>query len=122
VEVILSYGLGLESSALLVRWCLEPETCPCDLKDLTVITSMVGSEYRDTGILVETHILPLLRKHGIRFVQVARAGHLEADGIVILSDTRSPEHLYLNGAYTLADELGAAAAADKDIIKRPKTP
>jgi hypothetical protein len=108
MEVILCYGLGVESTAILIRWCLEADTRPCDLKQLTVISAMVGNEYKDTGTLVDTHILPMMRQYGIRYVQVARKGHLEADGIEVLSDTRVPQHLYLDGAYKLSDELRAA--------------
>ncbi len=39
---ILSFGIGVLSSALLVRWLRSPETRPCSLEDLLVITSMVG--------------------------------------------------------------------------------
>lgn len=106
--VVLSYGMGVESTAILLRWIMEPETCPCDLSQLIVITSQVGDEWPDTGTDVETHILPLLRKHGIRFVQVARAGHNQEDGIVVLDDSRSPQKVYLDGAYKLSDELKAA--------------
>jgi hypothetical protein len=41
-------------------------------------------------------------------VQVARAGHFEADGITVLSDTREPERLFIEGDYKLSDELRAA--------------
>ncbi len=73
-----------------------------------MITSQTGDEYRDTQRDVEAKILPLLRRHRIRFVQVARGGHLESDGIVILSDTREPERLFIDGAYKLSDELRSA--------------
>lgn len=73
-RVILSYGMGVDSTAILLRWMAEPETCPCDLKDLVVITSMVGDEFESTRRLLVKHILPRLRKHGIRFIQVARGG------------------------------------------------
>lgn len=49
LPTILSYGMGVESSAILVRWILSPETRPCPLEDLIVITSQVGDEYKDTG-------------------------------------------------------------------------
>ena len=49
-----------------------------------------------------------MRRHRVRYVQVARAGHLEADGIKVLSDTRQPFEIHLQGAYTLQEELSAA--------------
>ena len=59
-------------------------------------------------MLVERHILPRMRAHHIRYVQVARAGHLEADGIIVLDDTREPRNVYLDGSYKLSQELRAA--------------
>jgi hypothetical protein len=59
-------------------------------------------------MLVERHVLPRMRVHHVRYVQVARAGHLEADGIIILSDTREPREVHLDGAYKLSQELRAA--------------
>ena len=104
---ILSYGMGVESSAILARWILEPETCPCELLDLIVVTAQTGDEFPDTGVLVETYLLPLLRQHHIRFVQLARHGHLEADGITVLDDSRQPTRVHLEGDYKLSDELRA---------------
>lgn len=104
-SVILSYGMGVESTAILLRWVSEPHTRPCSLEDLIVVTAQVGDEYRDTGRDVTNHILPLMRSHGIRYVQVARRGHLEADGITVLDDSRQPERVFLDGDYKLSDEL-----------------
>jgi len=97
--------MGVESTAILVRWINEPSTRPCALDQLIVVTAMTGDEYEDTRTLVETYVFPLLRQHGIQYVQLARAGHLEQDGIIILDDTRTPQKLHLEGAYKLSDEL-----------------
>lgn len=106
--VILSYGMGVESTAILLKWLLEPDSCPCALDKLIVITSMVGEEWPDTGLDVEKYILPLLRERGIRFVQVARRGHLQKDGITVLDDSRFPQRCYLEGDYRLSQEqIGA---------------
>jgi len=102
---LLSYGMGVESSAVLARWCLEPDVRPCPLDELIVVTAQTGDEYADTGRDVEAYILPLMRAHSIRFVQVARAGHHEADGIIVLDDTKRPTRVHLGGAYKLSDEL-----------------
>ena len=107
VATILSYGMGVESSAILLRWIMSPATRPCPLEDLIVITSQVGDEYTDTGRDVNTHILPLMRALGIRYVQVARHGHFEADGITVLDDSRTPARVFLEGDYKLSDELKA---------------
>ena len=103
--VVLSYGLGVESTCILVRWLSEPSTCPCPADQLIAITSATGDEHRDTGRDVETYVLPLIRKHQVRYVQVARGGHFEADGIKILDDSRNPQKVYLEGAYKLSEEL-----------------
>lgn len=42
---------------------------------------------------------------GVRYLQVARRGPRQADGVDILSDTRAPDRLHLVGAWTLADEM-----------------
>ena len=102
---ILSYGMGVESTAILLRWCFEEATRPCSLDGLVVITAQVGDEYKDTGRDVETYVLPMMRRHRIRFVQVARHGHREADGISILDDSRQPIQVFLDGDYKLSDEL-----------------
>ena len=108
MRTILSWGMGVESTAILVRWLLEPTARPCALDELLVLTAQTGDEYEDTRTLCERYVLPLLRQYGVRFVQVARCGHLEKDGIVILGDSRQPEHLHTEGAYKLSDELRAA--------------
>jgi hypothetical protein len=102
---VLSYGMGVESTAILLRWCLEEDTRPCPLDRIVVITAQVGDEYEDTGRDVQTYMLPMMRCHGIRFVQVARHGHREADGITVLDDSREPTKMFLAGDYRLSDEL-----------------
>ncbi|HKF81928.1 MAG TPA: hypothetical protein VKB23_03065 [Solirubrobacterales bacterium] len=108
MRIVLSYGLGVDSTALLLRWLEEPRSRNFDLADLLVVTAMTGDEWPRTGVLVERHVLSRLREAGIRFAQVARAGPSTRDGIVVLSDTASPERLHLAGAYKLSDELIAA--------------
>jgi hypothetical protein len=109
MKTILSYGMGIESSALLAVWCQPDARLDFDLaEDLIVLTSQTGDEPIDVKIQVEKHILPRLRAHGIRYVQVARAGHHESDGIVVLDDTREPYTVHLDGAYKLSDELRTA--------------
>ena len=108
MNVVLSYGLGVDSTALLLRWLEEPASRDFDLNDLLVVTSMTGDEWPRTGVLVEEHILPRLREAGLRFAQVARAGAKQAEGIVVLEDTDEPQRLHLAGAYKLSDELVAA--------------
>lgn len=108
MHTILSYGMGVESTAILVRWLEEPSVRPCSLDELIIITAQTGDEYEDTRQHIETHVLPLLRRDNVRYVQVARRGHSQSDGIAVLSDTRQPERLFLEGEYKLSDELRAA--------------
>lgn len=57
MHTILSWGMGVESTAVLVRWLLEPETRSCTLDELLVLTAQTGDEYEDTGVLCERYIL-----------------------------------------------------------------
>jgi hypothetical protein len=108
MQTILSYGMGVESTAILVRWLEDASVRPCRLDELIVITSHTGDEYADTYRDVETYVLPLLRKHRVRYVQVARAGSSQTNGIVVLSDSRETSRLFWDGAYKLSDELRKA--------------
>lgn len=102
-KVVLSYGMGVDSTAILLRWLTEPATRPCDLADLVVLTAQVGDELRSTAALVEEHIFPRLRAAGVRTVQVARAN--EQGDLVVLDDTREPTEVKVAGAYKLSDEM-----------------
>lgn len=104
-RIYLSWGMGVESNAILTRWLTDPTSRDFPLEHLTVITAQTGDEHVDTRTYCETYILPLLRNHRIRLVQVARAGRYEEDGIEVLDDSIHPETLYIDGAYKLSDEL-----------------
>lgn len=106
--VVLSYGMGVESTAVALRWLEEPASRDFPLDDLVVVTAMTGNEWPDTRRVVEQHVLPAFRDHGIRYVQLARGGPLERDGVDVLSDSRRTERLVMAGAWTLADELERA--------------
>jgi len=108
-RVILSYGMGVDSTALLLRWLEDPTSRDFELEDLIVITAQVGDEFDSTADLCREHILPRLREAGVRFVQVARSGLLEAEGIDVLEDSREPAGIHIDGVYKLSDELRAAA-------------
>jgi hypothetical protein len=107
-RVVISYGLGVDSSAVLLRWLLEPATRPAPPEEWLVITAITGNEWPSTVALVTEHMLPLLASHGVRFVQVAKAGPLYEDGIVVLDDSRSPRFLHQRGPWALSDEMLAA--------------
>lgn len=108
-------GMGVESEAVFERWVNEPESryfklgkfkVKFDWPQVTMVSSQVGGEDPLTKYLMEQYKLPRYRDLNIRYVQVARAGPLLADGFVVLSDTRSPDTLYTEGGpFTLRDEL-----------------
>lgn len=110
--VILCWGLGVDSTAILVRWLLEPATRPAaldgDLSRLAVLTAMTGDEHTETGFLVKQHVLPLLREHGVRYIQVCRRTRLISEGYAVLDDSTAPTTLHLDGIYRLSDELQSA--------------
>ena len=110
-SVVLSYGLGVDSTAILLRWLTDPTSRSFDLADLVVVTAMTGDEWEQTGLDVAEHILPLMRQHGVRFVQCARERRLvttAGDGVAVLDDSTSPTVLHLGGAYRLSDEMREA--------------
>ncbi len=105
--VIQSHGMGVESQAILERWVAEPESRPFVTWDqLIVVTAQVGEEHKkDTIRDCEARMLPLLRQHNVRFVEVARRGFHEEDGIVVLQDTREPTKLHPDGVFSLSQYL-----------------
>jgi len=109
--VVVSYGMGVDSTALLLHWLDDGfadlgggQTAP--LSDVVVITAMTGDEWPDTSLLVEMHVLPRMAAAGVRYVQVARRGATQADGIAVLDDSRLPIRLFAaGGGWALSDEL-----------------
>jgi hypothetical protein len=103
--VFFSYGMGVDSTAILLRWLFEPESRDFDLRDLVILSAMTGDEWPQTGQMVTDLVLPLIRAHRIHFIQVARAGPKQADGVRILDDSRAPRRLFIEGAYALSQEM-----------------
>jgi hypothetical protein len=108
MRVVLSYGMGVDSSVIMHKWLTDPTKRDFDLSDLTVLTAMTGDEFTDTERLVKTHMIPLMKEKGVRFVQVAKGGPTTEHGIALLDDSDSPEDLHIKGKYKLSDELKAA--------------
>ncbi len=107
-SVIFSFGMGVDSGALSLRWLDEPSSRDFDLADLVMITAQVGDEFDSTRQLVEDHVLPRLRRAGVRFIQCARSQRkttAAGDGVVILDDSTAPQQLYFDGSYTLSQEM-----------------
>lgn len=121
-RTVLSYGLGVDSTAILLRWLTDPTSRDFDLADLIVITAHVGDEFASTLELVERHVLPLLREHGIRFVQVGRSGKT---GLKVLDDSRAPARLFADDSFKVSDEYRAGGtipqtAGDRKCSMRAK--
>ncbi|MFD6094778.1 hypothetical protein ACFVWN_00915 [Nocardiopsis flavescens] len=104
-RALFSLGMGVDSSALATAWLLGILPPPCDLQDLVVLIAQTGDEWPRTRQLMEEQLFPMLAARGVRTVQVARAGPREADGVVVLDDTRTPSTCHTEGAYTLGDEM-----------------
>jgi hypothetical protein len=118
MHVILNYGMGVDSTAILTRWLRDPQSHDFTWADLIVLTAQTGDEFADVRAPVETFVLPQLRARRIRYVQVARAGPRVADGIAVLDDSRAPRRLCLEGAYTLGQELLAAGTVPQVASRR----
>lgn len=104
-RVVLGFGLGCDSSSILARWLSDPTSRDFALDELAVVTGMTGQEWPATRSLVEENLLPRMASAGVRYIQVARRGPRQADGVDILADTRAPDRLHLVGAWTLANEM-----------------
>jgi len=109
MRVILSYGMGVDSTAILLRWLHEPRCRGFALRDLTVITAMTGNEFASTSRQVRRYIIRRLREAGVRFVQVARGGLSETAGATVLDDSTAPRKLHFDGHYPLIAEWRQAA-------------
>lgn len=110
--VVLSFGLGLDSTSLLIRWLTDPASRDFALEDLVLVTAMTGHESAATVDAMNRLVLPRLRHHGIRYIQTARSQRRTSragDGIVVLDDSRHPQQLHAAGQYTLGDEMLSAA-------------
>lgn len=108
-KIIFSYGGGLDSTGILLRWLTDPASRDFPLSALTVLFSQVGDEYPDTYHAIERHVLPALRSQRVRLVQVARPALSTGRGnrYVVLDDSPAPGRLVRAGPVRLSDELGA---------------
>jgi hypothetical protein len=93
-----------------MRWLTEPASRDFDLQDLVVITAHTGDEFDQTLRDVEEVVLPLLRRYGIRFIQVGRTQRkttANGEGVAVLDDSTAPDRLHVDG-YKLSDEMLSA--------------
>lgn len=66
--VVMSYGMGVDSTAILLRWLTDQSSRDFDLRDLVVISADTGGEFEQTITDVEEVVLPALRAAGVRFI------------------------------------------------------
>lgn len=116
LPIAFSFGMGKDSACLLARWLTEPHTRDFPISALTVVTAMTGDEPDATRRLMEQHLLPIMRRTGTRFVQIARAG--QSGGYVVLDDSRSPRKMIMRGPWRLSDELSASGTVPQVAAKR----
>jgi hypothetical protein len=105
LDTVINWGLGADSTAYLARMLTAPAAHGIDLDRTAVLYMATGSEWPETRLLVEEFMLPLLREHGVRLVQLARNGHRKEDGFTVLDDSHRPERLLVRGPWTLWDDL-----------------
>ncbi|HLL32382.1 MAG TPA: hypothetical protein VK545_00505 [Streptomyces sp.] len=107
VDLVINWGLGVDSSAMIARILEDPDAHGVDLERTAVVHMAVGSEWPDTLADAERFMLPLLRERRVRLVQLARAGQADGAGIEVLDDSRTPRRLVERGSWALWDELEA---------------
>jgi hypothetical protein len=100
--------MGVDSVSLLSRWLHEPDTRGFDFDQLIIVTAMTGDEHADTADAMTRHILPALRTHRLRYVQLSRAGQSSRAGITVLDDSRIPTAMHMRGPWALSDELASS--------------
>ena len=75
-----------------------------------MLTAHTGDEFDQTLRDVEEVVLPELRRHGVRFIQVGRTQRkttASGEGVAVLDDSTAPQRLYVDG-YKLSDEMLSA--------------
>jgi hypothetical protein len=107
VDLILNWGLGVDSTACFLRMLEDPVHHGLDLRRTAVIHMVTGDEWPDTVSDAERFVLPVLREHGVRLVQLARSGRPKAAGIDVVDDSRHPTHIVRRGRWALWDEMEA---------------
>jgi hypothetical protein len=114
---ILNFGMGVESTAILLRWIFEPASRPFGSWDeLIILTAQTGDEMPETKDLVEQYLLPLINRLGLRWVQVAKASKSKRDGYTVLGDAGE---CHIEGRYKLSANLMDSGTAIR--LGRPHT-
>lgn len=103
-----THGMGVDSVAWLTAVLKGHAPTPPGFdpaRDFFAVSAVTGREYKATQEAMDRYHLPLLREHGVRYVQIARAGWSETDGVQVLSDTRrgDPYEMVMRGPVGLDD-------------------
>ncbi|MGW5353364.1 hypothetical protein ACWERV_22995 [Streptomyces sp. NPDC004031] len=109
-QTVLNWGLGADSTDVLLRFLADPvrHGLEPDLSDLVIVHAVTSGEWPDTVEYANRLVLPRIRAAKVRLVQIARGGPRDADGVLVLSDTRAPRRVIAEGPWRLADELSTA--------------
>lgn len=86
--------------------------------------AQTGDEFTDTRDFHRRIVLPDMRRHRVRFLQVART-RTGRESSRVLEDSRAPSDLYIDGDYRLSDEMHEAGtlpttAGDRVCSQRSK--
>ncbi|MGV9934098.1 hypothetical protein ACWDY4_26535 [Streptomyces olivaceoviridis] len=102
VPLVINWGLGVDSTAFLVKMLEDPAAHGVNLAHTMVIHQITGSEWPKTYAHAEEYVLPLLRENRVRLVQVARASR--ALEIAVMDDSREPERIVRRGPWSLEED------------------
>ncbi|MEU0031777.1 hypothetical protein [Streptomyces sp. NPDC006335] len=105
IDLVINWGLGVDSTAYMVKMLEDPAAHGVDLARTLVMHQLTGDEWPATRAHAEKFVLPLLREHRVRLVQVARASR--ALEIAVMDDSRQPERIIERGPWALWDEYEA---------------
>ncbi len=106
---VLNLGGGVDSVAILLRLIVDGlEAHGLNPAKTVVLMAQTGNEFPDLKELLEAHVLPMISKAGLRFIQVARCDSKSAANYTVLSDTTTPTEVFISGEYQLRDEMLAA--------------
>lgn len=119
--------MGFDSSFWLVDYLENPKSVfrEMGIDELVVISAQTGNESVLVKRQMEDLLYPILRKHKIRTVQIARASSTLRDGFVVLDDTTEPRICHIRPTdekpyRSLGDDLLSAASVPQ-IIKGRRT-
>lgn len=107
--VVVAAGMGVDFAAMVREWTTNPASRDFALDECVFVTAMTGDEYPATERAMNEMILPILRDHCVRYVQIARAGQPDSSRYEILDDSRSPQRMHMRGTgWALSHELRSA--------------